>query len=135
MVIMKLFERLFGLKKSNYTLNQDSNKELYSSLKRIDKTKYKALKNQDEQIDAIFSAENEYKESQNIDELISFWEHIWDNGGLLFDGMKWMFRLPDLYIKVGRYEDALKILDRIKKPIYADKVVVYREKIAKKMNK
>ena len=132
---MKLFERLFGLKKSNYTLNQDSNKELYSSLKRIDKTKYKELKNQDEQIDAIFSAENEYKESQNIDELISFWEHIWDNGGLLFDGMKWMFRLPDLYIKVGRYEDTLKILDRIKKPIYADKVVVYREKIAKKMNK
>lgn len=132
---MKLFERLFGLKKSNYTLNQDSNKELYSSLKRIDKTKYKALKNQDEQIDAIFSAENEYKESQNIDELISFWEHIWDNGGLLFDGMKWMFRLPDLYIKVGRYEDALKILDRIKKPMYADKVVSYRDKIAKNINK
>jgi len=121
--------------KANEDTQQKHQKETYSSLKKIDRKRYKKLKNQDEQLDAILLEENRYKETQNIDELILFWEYIWSNGGLLFDGMKWMFRLPDLYIKVGRYEDALKILDRIKKPMYADKVISYRDKIAKKMNK
>ncbi len=90
---------------------------------------------QDKQLAAIQKAEAQYKEDNNIDTLIAFWEGIWNKGGLAFDGMHWMFRLPDLYIKVKRYNDALQILDRITKPMYADKVTAYRAKIAQKINK
>jgi hypothetical protein len=34
---------------------------------------------------------------------------------LKFEGVAWSFRLTDLYIKVKRYEDALRIVNRIKK--------------------
>lgn len=87
----------------------------------------KELAAQDEQIRKINEAEGKYKD--DIDALIIFWEEIWKNGGLLFNGSKWMFRLPDLYIKQKRYDDALRILNKIKNPIYAEKKQSYYKRI------
>ena len=67
----------------------------------------------------------------NIDSLIKFWEDIWNNGGLLFRGSAWTFRLPDLYIKQKRYDDALSILRKIRNPSYRDKKASYIERIEK----
>lgn len=66
-----------------------------------------------------------------VSERIEFWENIWNNGGLLFNGSKWTFRLPDLYIKQERYDDALSILRRIRNPSYSDKKKSYIERIEK----
>ncbi|UKI29899.1 MAG: hypothetical protein L6W00_17930 [Lentisphaeria bacterium] len=30
---------------------------------------------------------------------IKFWEDLWANGGLIFEGTHWHFELADLYIK------------------------------------
>ena len=87
---------------------------------------------QDKQLAEIQAAECKYTADKDIDSLIAFWENLWNNGGLTFDGMKWAFRLADLYIKVKRYDDALSFLDRLKKPIYQDKAASYRLKIEKR---
>lgn len=81
------------------------------------------------QIQKIRSAENQYKSDNNVDNLISFWEDIWENEGILFNGSRWTFRLPDLYIQEKRYDDALKILHKISDPAYQDKRQSYIEKI------
>ena len=56
---------------------------------------------------------------------------VWLNGGLKFEGAKWHFELPDLYIKAKRYDEALAFVTNIKKskPIYAEKADVYIKKI------
>ncbi len=87
------------------------------------------LKNQEEQIAIIQNAESNYSVDKDIDSLILFWEGIWKSDGLLFNGSKWTFRLPDLYIKVKRYDDAVKILKKIKNPVYRDKRQSYLNKI------
>lgn len=89
------------------------------------------LADQEKQIALIHSAENKYEQDGDINALISFWEHIWNNGGLKFNGNKWIFRLPDLYIKQKRYDDALKILQKIKNPQYSDKKNSYIDRICK----
>lgn len=89
------------------------------------------LANQDAQLSKIQEAEKRYEQDKDIEALIAFWENIWANGGLLFNGSKWTFRLPDLYIKQKRYDDALKIVKRIKNPAYQDKAASYVEKIQK----
>lgn len=91
----------------------------------------KKLAAQDEQLSKIQKAEKLYEEDNDIGSLIAFWENIWANGGLLFNGSKWAFRLPDLYIKQKRYDDALKIVKQIKSPAYRDKAASYVEKIQK----
>ena len=88
-----------------------------------------ALAEQDRQLAVIRDAEDRYERDKNIDALISFWEQIWNQGGLLFQGSKWTFRLPDLYIKKKRYDDALKILEKIKNPSYQDKKRSYIERV------
>lgn len=113
------------IKKSKSTYNYE--KDLAETQNRV--------KKQDEQLESILSADAKYKADKDIKSYIAFWEDIWNNGGLLFDGMKWAFTLPDLYIKEKRYDDALSILDRLTNPIYADKVKAYREKIAQKQSK
>lgn len=85
------------------------------------------LSAQDKQLQAIQRAEEKYRD--DIDGLILFWEQIWKEGGLLFNGSRWTFRLPDLYIKQKRYDDALKILRKIKKPEYAEKKHSYIERV------
>ena len=89
------------------------------------------LKSQDEQLESIKDAEKKYELDGNIDSLIKFWEDIWNNGGLLFRGSAWTFRLPDLYIKQKRYDDALSILRKIRNPSYRDKKASYIERIEK----
>lgn len=105
-------------------VNAELDKELAEVNQRLAK--------QDAQIASIHRAEAQFEANGDIDALMTFWEHLWASGGLIFNGSKWTFRLPDLYIKQKRYDDALMILKKIKKPEYAAKVVLYREKIAKK---
>ncbi len=76
-------------------------------LKKIDYQLYLKLKNQDEQLELIKRMEGKLNEDRDLAALIDFWEKLWRNGGLKFKGMYWHFRLPDLYIKAGRYEEAM----------------------------
>lgn len=93
------------------------------------------LKQSNEQLAAIQAAEGKYKNDLDVESLILFWENIWANGGLLFNGSKWTFRLPDLYIKQKRFDDAIRILDMIDNPAYQDKRILYMEKIKTKKEK
>lgn len=93
------------------------------------------LKSQDKQLEKIKRAESYFEETGDIDYLIKFWENIWKNGGLLFNGSKWTFRLPDLYIKIGEYDKALSILKKIKNPYYTDKRDSYIERVKKMQSK
>lgn len=89
---------------------------------------------QDAQIELINEAEESYEQTKNIDDLIRFWESVWDSGGLLFNGSTKTFRLPDLYIKQRRYKDALRIVKKIKRQgKYTEKADGYIEKINKLM--
>lgn len=91
----------------------------------------KQLKAQDKQLNEIKNAESKFEADGDINSLICFWESIWNNGGLLFNGSKWAFRLPDLYIKQKRYDDALRILKKINNPAYQEKKKSYIEKVSK----
>lgn len=117
--------------------NTDKYDEFMENLKAHDRSGYEEIKAQDDQIAAVNAAEDAYKRNEDLDALIDFWEQLWSNGGLKFQGAYWLFRLPDLYIKIGRYEDALRLCKRIKKayPNYGYKADDYFEKIEKKMNK
>lgn len=90
---------------------------------------------QDDQLEAIQAAEAAYKESGNIEAYILFWENIWNDGGLLFRGSFWTFRLADLYIKQKRYDDALDNLKKITADEYSDKKFRYIERIEKAQKK
>lgn len=74
---------------------------------------------------------NKYSEDKDLDSYIDFWEMIWANGGLKFEGAGWHFELPDLYIKAKRYDDALAFVTKLKKtkPTYAYKSDTYIKKI------
>jgi predicted negative regulator of RcsB-dependent stress response len=87
------------------------------------------LQKQDEQLEAIQKAESLYNETGDIGSLIAFWEGIWSSAGLLFNGSKWTFRLPDLYVQTKQYDDALRILKKIKDPRYKSKKDSYVSKI------
>ena len=93
------------------------------------------LKSQDKQLEKIKRAESYFEETGDIDYLNKFWENIWKNGGLLFNGSKWTFRLPDLYIKIGEYDKALSFLKKIKNPYYTDKRDSYIERVKKMQSK
>lgn len=105
------------------------NPTFISEIKCLDKI----LSAQDEQLKQIQDAEEKYKLNRNIDVLILFWEDIWSSGGLLFNGSKWTFRLPDLYIQQKRYDDALLILDKITNPFYEEKKQSYINRVKEKM--
>lgn len=108
----------------------------YNMLEKVDSKLAKELEAQDFQIRSIQKAEEKYKQDNNMDDLVSFWESIWNAGGLLFNGSGQTFRLPDLYIKQKRYQDALKIVKRIKQEgKYLDRATGYIEKIEKLINK
>ena len=107
-------------------------------LKAEDQEWFDKLNKQDEQIELIQRTEQLYKENKDLKSLIRFWENIWNTTGLLFEGSKWLFRLPDLYIKAKEYEKAKSIVEKIKEknnPCYITKVNKYIMKIEKKLNK
>lgn len=91
------------------------------------------LQKQDEQLVAIQKAESAYRETGDIGSLISFWEGLWSSSGLLFNGSKWTFRLPELYMQIEQYDDAIRVLNKIKNPSYAERKKSLLEK-AKKAN-
>ncbi|MGL5125211.1 MAG: hypothetical protein ACRC6U_04405, partial [Fusobacteriaceae bacterium] len=108
-----------------------NNNEFMSELKKTNYKSYKKLKEQDDQLATIQTADAKYNQDKDLDWIIDFWEQIWKNGGLNFNGSKWTFKLPDLYIKAKRYDDALAILIKIKKTKleYLDKANKYIAKI------
>ena len=89
------------------------------------------LKSQDDQIAEIQKAEKEFENTGDIGTLIEFWENLWANGGLKFNGSRWTFRLADLYIQTQQYDDALRAIKMIKNPAYKEKKAKYIEKIEK----
>jgi len=103
--------------------------------KEVAPRQYQILVLQEMQIEAINKAEEQYENDCDYEKITSFWELIFQNGGLAFDSMSWTFRLVDLYISGKRYNDALRILDMVKGNIYQKKVNQYRERIYKKLSK
>jgi predicted negative regulator of RcsB-dependent stress response len=91
----------------------------------------KELAAQDAQLAKIQNAETRFENTGDIGALISFWENLWANGGLKFNGSHWTFRLADLYIKIKQYDDALRAVKMIKGPEYKEKKSGYIEKIEK----
>lgn len=115
---------------------EEHSQKALEELKKTDPAMYRKRTSQDDQIARINAAESEFKQTGDMDGLISFWEDIWVNGGLLFNGSSMIFRLPDLYIGCKRYQDALKILKRIQKEgKYAEKAAGYIEKVNKAISK
>lgn len=113
--------------KSLIESSKDTNPTFYKEMKRMERK----LEEQDKQLNAIKNAEQDFKDTGDIETLIEFWESIWGNGGLLFNSSTWAFRLPDLYMKVERYNDALKILHKIKDTSYSEKKQSYIDKCNK----
>lgn len=109
----------------------DRNDAFMKDLKKIDPEGYRVLKTQDQQIEAVQKAKEKFNEDRDIDTYIAFWETLWKNGGLKFEGAGWHFELPDLYIKSKRYDDALAFVTKLKKqkPTYAHKADAYIKKI------
>lgn len=111
--------------------NSRRNSEFMRNLKKISPSEYRKLQAHDQQISAVQKARGQYEKDNNLEGYIDFWEKLWDNGGLNFEGSGWHFELPDLYIKAKRYDDALAIVKRIRseKPQYAYKADGYIKKI------
>lgn len=113
------------------------NDQLMEELKKIDPKGYDMIKAQDDQLKLIMNAEAKYEADKDIDFIIAFWEQLWANGGLVFEGSHWHFRLADLYISQKRYDDAIAFCKRIKKikKNYSDKADRYIQRIEEKKNK
>lgn len=117
---------LFGRKKAK---ESPEAKRKPITLEDEDPELAKKLEAQDKQHKAILEAERIYEETGDIGCLIDFWEDIWGFGGLLFNGSKWTFRLPDLYIQIQEYDNALRVLRMIKNPAYKEKKNSYIERV------
>lgn len=106
--------------------------EFIKNLNNSDLVESIELKKQDQQLKKLQAADRKYKQDKDLNWIINFWEDIWNNGGLTFEGSYWIFRLPDLYIKAKRYDAALAFVNKIKQQkgeAYVDKVNKYIEKI------
>lgn len=121
----------------------DRHTTFMKELKKINPEGYKLLKTQDQQLAACQKAQAKYDEDHDLDYYIVFWEHLWNNSGLKFEGSRWHFKLADLYIKAKRFDDALDFVKMIKKnkPTYSEKADLYitritamKEKSLKKKN-
>lgn len=137
-VEIKRAERAAYFKRKQEQLKQNPLSEQFTDerLKQEAKKLEDELSAQDEQIEKIHKAEQQYKDDGDIKALIAFWENIWKSGGLLFNGSTMTFRLPDLYIKEKRYSDALKIVKRIKRGgKYNEKADKYIQRIEKHLDK
>ena len=96
------------------------------------------VKERDKQLEDVKQADEQYRQDNDLNSIILFWENIWDKGGPLFEGSGWMFTLPDLYIKAQCYDKAIALCKRIKKErqsYYSDKADKYIERIQKLMKK
>lgn len=96
------------------------------------------MKEQDKYIEMVNQRDAQYRKDKNIQTYIEFWEKLWADNGLVFEGMKWMFMLPDLYIKEKRYLEALEFVRYIKETKnenYGVKADKYIEKLNGKIEK
>lgn len=112
-------------------------KEMHE-LKKTHPDLYVKLSAQDKQLEDVKQADEKYRQDNDLNSIILFWEKIWDKGGPLFEGSGWMFTLPDLYIKAQCYDKAIALCKRIKKErqsYYSDKADKYIERIQKLMKK
>lgn len=75
---------------------------LMKPLKKHDPKSYREFRAQDEQVKAVQDAEAKYSVGKDLDWIIGFWEELWRNGGPIFEGSGWMFKLPDFYMKAKR---------------------------------
>jgi hypothetical protein len=115
-----------------------ANDKFMKELKGIDPEKYKKLSSQDKQIEAVHAADEKFAVDKDLEWIINFWEEIWMDGGPNFEGSSWMFRLPDLYIKAERYDNAITLCEKIKKTrqsYYRDKANSYIAKIEERKAK
>lgn len=105
---------------------KEKHPETYQEMRRMDQE----LADSEKQLAAAQAAEAKYAEDKNITDYIAFWEHLWATEKLTL-GSRWHFTLPDLYIKEKRYDDALKIVNRIKNEnsFYTDKADKYIARI------
>ena len=89
----------------------------------------------DRQLAQIQEAEASHKGDNEA--LILFWEGLWGNGGLKFNGIKWTFRIVDLYYKEKRYDDAWRILNGFIaiKPHYIENIRKRQIKVLRKEKK
>jgi len=90
---------------------------------------------QDRQHKAILKAELEHKD--DLDKLILFWEKLWADDGLKFNGVKWHFRIVELYYKTKRYDDAWRILNEfvLSRPLYITNTRKWQIKVLKREKK
>ena len=114
---------------------KDSNPERYEEMME----EFKESKAIDEKVHAVNTAEHKYNEDHDLDAYIKFWEDMWSKGGLDFYGLHKYFTLADLYIKAGRYSDAMNFVKKRKEetddPRYLEAADQYIEKIEKKIVK
>lgn len=120
--------------KQQIKINQeivDKNAAFMNELKKIDPKGFRKIRDQDKQIAAVNNASEKYTIDKDLETYIAFWEELWINGGLNFEGSRWLFELPDLYIKAKRYDEALSFVDKLKisKPDYVDKSNLYIKRI------
>ncbi len=116
------------------------NEAFMNSLKKTDPKGYKILKAQDQQLKAINEAYDKFRKDKDLESYIKFWEKIWQRGGLKFEGVRWCFELPNLYIKAKRYDEALALCYKIletKSTYYANKAnsLIYKIEILKAKGK
>lgn len=117
---------------------EKSNTKFLNNLKSHDRESYRKLRDQDEQLKAIQEAEEKYSQDKDIDWIITFWEKIWKNGGPIFEGSHWIFRLADFYIKAKRFDEAIALCRRImttRQSYYHEKADRYIKKIEEKKAK
>lgn len=109
------------------------NDTFMKDLEKIDPEGYRVLKTQDQQFASVQKAKEKFDEDKDMDAYIAFWEMVWENGGLKFESARWHFKLPDLYIKSKRYDDALAFVTKLKrlKPVYTYKSDIYIKRIEK----
>ncbi len=100
-------------------------------LEKNDPKLYNKFISKDQQLADIQEAKNQYAKNGDLNSYIVFWEGIWANGGLLFEGSVAHFTLVDLYIKANRYDDATAFLKKLmaSKPNYKEKAESYLNKI------
>jgi len=109
-----------------------ANEKLVEIVRINDPKRYKVLKSQEIQLRAFLDADAKYIFDKDINWIINFWEKVWQMGGPKFEDSKWIFRLPDLYLKAQRYDDAITLVKRIKKERamnHHDKANLYISKI------
>lgn len=129
------------INKRNDEIQKQLEKSYESTLeqmKQFDPDGYRKIRAQDNQIKMIKDADEKYKEDKDLDWIINLWEKIWRDGGPIFEGAYWMFRLPDLYMNAKRYDDALSLCLHIKntrQSYYRDKADYYMKKIEEKKAK